>query len=149
MNDMNDLNVRKPVDTDALFWGVLLIGLGTVFLLERLHIGDMHYVIRNYWPVFLIAVGVSKFFKPGRAWSGLCMIAVGSWLLAVTLHLYDLTYSSSWPLLLIILGGGMVLRAVFEGTRPRRDLGSPNTATSAPTSTDNSPDTSTGARHDG
>ena len=118
MNDMNEQ--KRPVDTDALFWGILLIGMGTLFLLERLHIGDIHHVLRNYWPLFLIAIGVSKFFKPGRMWSGLWLIAVGGWLLAVTLNLYDMTYGSSWPLLLIILGGGMVLRAVFEGTRRQR-----------------------------
>ncbi len=134
MNDMNEQ--RRPIDTDTLFWGILLIGMGTLFLLERLHIGDVHHVIRNYWPLFLVAIGVSKLFKPERAWSGLWLIAVGAWLQAVTLHLYDLTYESSWPLLLIILGGGMVLRAVFECTRRHRRQESNDTP-------------STEVRHDG
>ena len=127
MNEMNEQ--RRPIDTDALFWGILLIGVGALFLMERFHIGDIHHVVRNYWPVFLIAVGVSKCFKPGRMWSGLWLIALGGWLLAVTLNLYDMTYWSSWPLLLIILGGGMVLRAVFEGARRQRHEGSDETST--------------------
>ena len=129
---MNDMNTpRRPVDTDALFWGILLVGLGTILLLERLHIGDMRYVLRNYWPVFLIAIGASKLFKPGRMWSGLWLIGLGGWLLAVTLNLYGLTYESSWPLLLIILGGGMVLRAVFEGSRGKRRESSDGTTEEA------------------
>lgn len=144
---MNDMNERNPVDTDALFWGILIIGIGTVFLLDRLHIGDMHYVLRNYWPLFLIAIGVSKFFKPGRAWSGLWLVAVGSWLLAVTLHLYDLTYSSSWPILLIVLGGGMVFRALFEGTRRHRSERPSEISPDASGNT--STNSSTEARHDG
>jgi hypothetical protein len=129
---MNDINEeRRPVDTDALFWGLLLVGMGTLFLLDRLHIGDMHYLLRNFWPLFIVAIGLSKIFKRGRVWSGLWLIAVGGWLEAVTLHLYDLTYESSWPLLLIIIGAGMVLRAVFEGTRKHRGEASDSTAEEA------------------
>jgi len=47
------------------------------------------------------------------------MIAVGSWLQAVTLHLYGLTYRSSWPLILVILGAGMIGTHVIESFRRR------------------------------
>ena len=124
-------NDRRNIDTDALFWGILLIGIGTTFLLERLHIGDFRYHFQNYWPLIVVAVGVSTLFHRGKAWSGLWLIAVGAWLQAVTLNLFGLTYGSSWPLLLIVIGGGMVLRAVIEGTRGHRT------------------DESTEARHDG
>ncbi len=121
MNDFNGATPqRRAVNTDSLFWGVLLMGMGTLFLLERLHIANVHDITRNYWPLFLAAIGVSKLFKPGSAWSGISLIGVAVWLQLVNLHLFDLNWESSWPLLLIIVGGVMVLRAIFDGARRSR-----------------------------
>jgi hypothetical protein len=53
------------------------------------------------------------------------------WLQLVTLHVFDLTWATSWPLLLMILGGGMVLRAVFEGARRSHHSSSTETPTEA------------------
>ena len=66
-----------------------------------------------------IVVGLSHFFRRKSVWSGLWIVAVGAWLQAVALHLYGFTYESSWPFLLIMLGGGIVLRTIAESTRRR------------------------------
>jgi uncharacterized oligopeptide transporter (OPT) family protein len=115
---MNDQ--RRSIDTGSLFWGLLLIGIGTIFLLDRFDIADLHFIINTWWPLFIVAMGISKIFRPRGRWSGLWLIVVGGWLQVTVLHLFDLTFATSWPLLLIVLGAGLVVRTLFEGVRRRR-----------------------------
>lgn len=115
---MNDK--RRHIDTDGVFWGLLLIAGGVALLLQRFGIVDLSWVMRTFWPLIIVLIGMSKLLHHRSIWSGLWMIAVGAWLQAVTLHLYDLTYGSSWPLLLVVLGAGMIGRTIIESLR-RRD----------------------------
>lgn len=114
---MNDR--RQRIDGGALVGGLLLIGLGSLFLLDRLHVADFGDLVGTYWPLIIVVIGVPKLFHPRTVWSGLWLMAIGVWLQAVRLHWYDLTYGNSWPLLLIALGAGMVLRTFFESTARR------------------------------
>jgi len=111
-----NINGRK-IDGDAIVWGLLLIVGGTVLLLQRLGIADLSWSMRNFWPLFIITIGMSKLFHRRSVWAGLWMIAVGAWLQAVTLHIAGFTYRSSWPLLLVILGAGMIGRTIIESFR--------------------------------
>jgi hypothetical protein len=116
------MNGKRHIDGDQIFWGLFLIAAGTVLLLGRLGIADFSWMLRKFWPLFIVIIGMSKLFHRKSVWSGLWMIAVGAWLQAVTLHFHDFTYESSWPLLLIILGAGVVVRTIVESAR-RRDAG--------------------------
>ena len=49
--------------SSELFWGVLLITLGVVFLLAKLDIMDIGDFFRIFWPVILIAVGLRLILK--------------------------------------------------------------------------------------
>jgi len=115
---MND--VKRSIDGDQVFWGLFLIAVGAILLVGRLGIANPSWMIRHYWPVIVIVIGVSKLVHRGTIWAGLWMISLGVWLQMVTLHIYGFTYGSSWPLLLIILGAGIVLRTITESAR-RRD----------------------------
>ncbi len=44
---------------DSLVWGIVLIALGGVFLLDRLGL-DAWDAVWKYWPVILIVWGASK-----------------------------------------------------------------------------------------
>ena len=44
--------------TGSLFWGVLMIGLGVLFLLDNLGIVYFDEIISDYWPLILIAIGL-------------------------------------------------------------------------------------------
>lgn len=44
--------------TGSLFWGVLLIGIGVLFLLDNLGILYFDEIISDYWPLILIAIGL-------------------------------------------------------------------------------------------
>jgi hypothetical protein len=46
---------------DSLIWGVILIVLGGIFLLEQFHIDVWDHVWR-FWPVILIVWGANKLF---------------------------------------------------------------------------------------
>ena len=109
---MND--IKRKIDPSALFTGLMLIAVGTLFLLDRLDIADFGYVMGTWWPMIIVLVGVPKLFHRRTIWSGLWLIAIGVWLQLVRLHLFGLTYRSSWPLLLIALGAAIALRAVFD-----------------------------------
>jgi hypothetical protein len=111
----------KRIDAGALTGGIVLITLGVLFLLSKLAIADFGDLIGSYWPVIIIIVGATKLFSRETIWGGLWMMAVGGWLQIAHLRLFGLTYRSSWPLLLIVLGAGMVLRTFIESMFPRRE----------------------------
>jgi len=46
---------------DSLVWGLILIAVGCVFLLETLHVRVWHYVWR-FWPAIFIFWGASKLY---------------------------------------------------------------------------------------
>lgn len=109
---MND--VKSTFDTGTLLNGLLLVAIGTLFLLDRLRIADFGELVRSYWPMFIVLFGISNLSRRRSIWSGLWLIAVGIWLQIAHLHLFGLTYRTSWPLMLILLGVGITLRAVVE-----------------------------------
>jgi hypothetical protein len=113
--------MRHHRDRSSLFTGLLFIGIGTLFLLDRLDVADFGDLIRTWWPMFLVFIGVSRFFERRRVWSGAWLIAVGLWLQATVLHLFGLRFNNSWPLLLIALGAVMTLRALFDTVTPAAD----------------------------
>ena len=112
--------IRKRVDTGALTGGAIMIAVGVLFLLSNLDVADFGEVMRRHWPLIIVVVGLTKLFSWETVWSGLWLIVVGCWLQIAHLRLFDLSYGSSWPLLLIALGGGLVLRALVEAARRSR-----------------------------
>jgi hypothetical protein len=108
---MND--TMRKIDASTVVTGLVLIVVGAVLL-----VADFHDVIRAWWPMILVVIGVPMLFRRDRIWSGLWLIAIGAWFQAVRLHLFDLTFRNSWPLLLIVGGAGIALRAVFDAVSP-------------------------------
>lgn len=108
---MNDYVRRtgRRTDPGALLTGLVLIGAGVAFLT-----GQFGEIMRDWWPMIIVLVGVSQMFRRRSIWHGLWLIAVGCWLQAIRLHLFGLTFRNAWPLLLIVIGAGIALRAVFD-----------------------------------
>jgi hypothetical protein len=113
--------MNRKIETGTLVGGIILIVLGALFLLEELRLTDFGDVIRRYWPMIIVLVGVPKLFSYRTMWSGLWLIAVGGWLQIARLKLFGLTYGTSWPLLLIALGAGIIIRAFVEAVRRSRE----------------------------
>jgi hypothetical protein len=117
---MND--ERRPLDSGGLVAGILLIAVGTMFLLDRIGYIDFHMTLTDYWPMALVLFGASRFLNgPRRRMSGVWMIIIGLWLQAINLHWWDMTFASSWPLLVIAIGAMMVVRAVLNAMEVRHD----------------------------
>jgi hypothetical protein len=116
---MSDDKPQK-VNTGTLVTGFVLISIGVLFLLERFEVASFGELIHTWWPLIFIIIGVPKLFERDTFWAGLWFLTIGAWLQAVRLHLYGLTYSNSWPLLLIVIGAGMVVRTFIDAIARRQ-----------------------------
>lgn len=115
---MNE-SLEKKTDGGGLFAGTVLILVGAIFLVDRLHVADFDDVARSWWPMIIVLFGVYRLFRCGHRSSGIWLIAIGGWLQAVQMHLFGVTLHNSWPILLIILGAGLTLGAIGDAVRPR------------------------------
>lgn len=111
---------RNGADAGALTAGTLMIGFGVIFLLSNLDVADFGDIMRRHWPLIIVVVGLTKLFAGETFWNGLWLVVVGCWLQIAHLRMFDLTYGSSWPLLLVAFGGGLVLRTIVESARGAR-----------------------------
>lgn len=109
---MNE-DVRKT-DASGLLSGLILIGVGILFLFDRFHVADFGAMLRMYWPMILILIGLPQLFRRESMWSGLWFVTLGVWFQLVRLQVMGLTFRNSWPLLLIVFGAGITLRAVMD-----------------------------------
>lgn len=102
-----------------LVTGLLLVALGGLFLAHNLDVLDARPYLR-YWPAGLIAIGVASLVQAcgasGRI-AGVIWIAVGSWLLLEDFDLVHMSPWDLWPLLLVLVGGSLVWRALFPAWR--------------------------------
>lgn len=106
MSSENNYTTRKQ-----MMWGLVLIALGTIFLLDRMDILDASSVW-HYWPLMLVVVGINQTigYPSAREFKGgLWMIFIGLWLFAVFEGMFGLTFRNSWPLFLLMAGVQLVL----------------------------------------
>jgi hypothetical protein len=102
----------------SMIWGFFLVALGSVLLLDRFGMVSIPELGR-LWPLILIVIGVTR-VAVGRPASSVTFFLLGAWFLACEFDWYGLTYSNSWPLILVAIGASMVLRAIVgEGGRRR------------------------------
>jgi NADH:ubiquinone oxidoreductase subunit 5 (subunit L)/multisubunit Na+/H+ antiporter MnhA subunit len=91
--------------------GVLFMAVGALLMLENfdlLAVGELW----RYWPLVLITMGVANVVEGPlrRRQDGFWMMMVGTWLLLNMLEI--LQWQDSWPLMIVIVGVNMVLRAI-------------------------------------
>lgn len=104
--------------TKKVVWGIFLIALGGLFLMERF--GTWSFAgVAEWWPLILVVVGITHLIER-RVGSALTMILLGAWFLAVTSGWLGLTYGNSWSLVLVVVGAGIVVKA-FTGEERRRE----------------------------
>lgn len=99
-----------------LVWGIVLVTVGTLFIFHNTGLLNAFGILR-FWPVLFIVFGALRLAN-GRDQSSILigggLIVVGS---LMVLHRLDLLYFSFrdwWPLLLILFGGGMIVRALHK-----------------------------------
>jgi predicted membrane protein len=94
--------------------GVLVIGMGLLFLLDNMNIWDFHRAI-EFWPMAFILVGVIKLFDTNSSdgyFLGAILILVGVLMIMGRLGLIYFSWRALWPLMLIALGGSVLYKAI-------------------------------------
>jgi predicted membrane protein len=105
-----------------IVFGLILVAAGTIFLLHNLGI---HYFDQfwNLWPLALIALGLAKSFG-GRADErtfGWVLTFIGAvFFLRFSLG-WNVRLGEWWPVILVIIGVSIVMRAI-QGPRPPREV---------------------------
>lgn len=98
--------------------GLGVIGFGVLALLDNLNVFGMP-LLRTFWPLVFVLLGISRLVRPCHAGSGL--FATGLILLGGLLTARNLGYASFnprdwWPVLVILVGLSVLARGLF----PRR-----------------------------
>jgi predicted membrane protein len=102
-----------------IFWGLLLIILGTLFLLDQMGELDFGEIIGHYWPVIFILIGFSILINSGfrDVGSGMFFILFGAVFLLFELGILDHHFwHYVWPLAIIVLGLWIILKPALRGS---------------------------------
>lgn len=94
--------------------GVVVIGMGLLFLLDNLNIWDFHRAIQ-FWPMVFIVVGAIKLFDTSSSdgyFLGAVLMLVGVLMLLGRLGYIYFSWRAVWPIMLIALGGSVLYKAV-------------------------------------
>ena len=107
---MDRRNLRR------LLWGLFLIAVGVAFMLRRYGLMNTPE-IEQLWPAVLWVIAIGRFID-GRIGSGVSMTLLGAWFFACAFGWMGLDYRNSWPLVLVAIGTGIMIRA-FTGEDDR------------------------------
>jgi predicted membrane protein len=107
--------------TPQLILGLIVVFLGVVFTLNNIGLIDSEDYLR-YWPSLLIVYGlvnlIDRRTSSGRIWASVWVL-VGSALLLNNLELTDIRIWDYWPLILVLIGFGMMRGSVSRHRRVR------------------------------
>jgi hypothetical protein len=95
---------------DDFGWGLVLLGLGTWFLLITNGVLSER-AWQTWWPFAVVAMGVVSVIGARDAkglGSAVTTLGIGLWLSAAVHHWYGLTWKNSWPLALVAAGLGSI-----------------------------------------
>lgn len=105
----------KRTDQGRIFWGLILIILGVLFLFDQLGEIDFGEIVSTYWPVIFIVLGLSILAGSGfrSAGPGLFFILFGAFFLLMRLEILHRSLWHYWPVFVIAAGLWILLRPVF------------------------------------
>src|SRR3984885_6729086 len=111
---------RYPSGASGIFFGAIVVAIGCLLLLDNLGIVRFHD-IWQYWPVLLVAYGVSRIVDArtpsGYVWGGVSAL-IGAFLLLDTLDIIVFNFAVVWPLVLIAFGISVLVRALERNRSP-------------------------------
>jgi hypothetical protein len=94
------------VDTGRMLPPMILIGLGVLVMVDNGGVVCAPPMRDDRSDVRL------RVRRRGGASGGLWLIGIGAWMLVSQMHLFGLTFATSWPLVIILMGLMMVLRGL-------------------------------------
>ncbi|MBB5610290.1 MULTISPECIES: LiaI-LiaF-like domain-containing protein [unclassified Janthinobacterium] len=114
---------KPPLDSATqIVLGVLVIGLGLLFLLDNLGFINVRYTFR-FWPTILIIFGLLK-ISQGRTRSGYVvggvMVLLGVMWTLKAMGFFYVNWNMLWPLVIIGVGVAVVSRSLPGGSQRQR-----------------------------
>jgi predicted membrane protein len=100
-----------------IFWGLLLIVLGVLFLFDQMGRLDFGDLVGRFWPVVFILIGISILLSNNlkNAGSGIFFILFGAFFLLVRMRIFDQrVWHYIWPLAIIAVGLWILLRPALS-----------------------------------
>jgi hypothetical protein len=116
---------KREWSPDGIVWGVALIAGGVLWALDNQGLlpGGLW---RGWWVYVVMLIGVSQITVARTASAvgdGVSTTLIGVWLAANVYGWYGLTWGSSWPLVFVAIGAGLVTRALAGLFMPDRRRG--------------------------
>jgi hypothetical protein len=103
---------NKPINRARerrLFWGLLLIIVGTLFLLEEVEVINFGQSLVNYWPAIFILIGlliyIARRFR--KSASALFLILLGIFMILIKTERIE---RYIWPSLFILIGFWLIFK---------------------------------------
>ena len=120
----------KRTHQGRIFWGLMLIVLGILFLFDQLGEIDFGDFVSRYWPAVFIIIGLSILVGSGLRSAGpaLFFILFGAFFLLMRLEVLHYTLWHYWPVFIIAAGVWVLLRPVFEKGGTPEEKKSPEAA---------------------
>lgn len=120
----------KRTHQGRIFWGLMLIVLGILFLFDQLGEIDFGDFVSRYWPAVFIVIGLSILVGSGLRSAGpaLFFILFGAFFLLMRLEVLHYTLWHYWPVFIIAAGVWVLLRPVFEKGGTPEEKKSPEAA---------------------
>lgn len=103
-----------------IFWGLFLILIGFLFLLDRMGRLDFGDLLRQYWPAVFIIIGLSILISNNfrNAGAGYFFIIFGGLWLLMRMRILDRSlWHYIWPLAIIAVGLWILLKPVLSGRK--------------------------------
>lgn len=110
---------KNRTNAGRVFWGLILVAVGALFLFERLGWEDFGDIVSTYWPVIFILIGISMLLGNGfrQAGGALFFILLGVFFLLRELDvLHQDVWHYIWPAALILLGVWLILKPAFRSS---------------------------------
>jgi hypothetical protein len=126
MDNDTPTNTTEPqggIAAGKLVFGLILLAIGILTFADFTHVIDYSEIWR-YWPVLLILAGIGHeidALRERRSGGGFVLMAIGTWLLVSQNRIFGLHYRSALPLALTVAGLGMVVHAIIDIPRPRKE----------------------------
>lgn len=104
--------------------GLLVVGMGVLFLLDNLDILNFRHAI-GFWPLAFIVAGCVALFGNGSRSSnymGGVLVAIGALMIAGRMGFFYISWGTLWPLVMIALGGLVLYRSLGPGRVAREGV---------------------------
>lgn len=106
----NRLDTRTHA-TGRLIFGLSVIFLGSIFLLDEFGLLNASTILRFFWPTVLLGYGLMRLTGTlcrQQMTPGVIFTLIGGWMLLRALHVIPFGIRDFWPVLLIGIGVAMV-----------------------------------------